>query len=174
MRFRPFAGPSARSAESSPVSTVPDELPSIDDFIDELPPIEIFLAEEPAESSQEFTEVPEPAVHQPLSVDTAAQGWAEGDWQSYDWDSLSSLGRHPAGRPTAAESWGESEWPSEDPGSVQQPAGSASAPADEVADALEGMARRIRSGELVIDNLHGTSPEAAMAAALTVLLRMRG
>ena len=44
----------------------------------------------------------------------------------------------------------------------------------EIADALDGIARRIRSGELVIDNLRGTPPEAAMAAALAILLKMQG
>jgi hypothetical protein len=42
-----------------------------------------------------------------------------------------------------------------------------------VARALDGIAQRIRSGELVIDQLSGTPPEAALAAALAALLRMR-
>jgi hypothetical protein len=172
LRYRPFAGPSARAtvAERPPAS---EQLPSIDDFIDELPPIESFLAEEVA--FVEEPEVPEQVETEappPISVDAPSEGWAEGEWQSYDWGALSSLSRTPA-RPSAAEEWGESEWP-EDEQSSSDSVGSETPSADEIADALDGIARRIRSGELVIDNLHGTPPEAAMAAALAVLLRMRG
>ena len=46
--------------------------------------------------------------------------------------------------------------------------------ANEIASALNDIADRIRSGELAIDNLHGTPPEAAMAAALAALMKMRG
>jgi hypothetical protein len=167
LRFPPFAKPGITVAAAPPR----EELPSIDQFIDELPPIEDFLADEnaPDETASSFVS-DEPL---PVSVDGAAGGWAEGDWQSYDWDSLSSLSRPTPARPSAAESWGDSEWPGE--GSESSAAGGGATPgAEEIAEALDGIARRIRSGELVIDNLNGMQPEAAMAAALAVLLRMRG
>jgi hypothetical protein len=170
LRYPPFAKPGISVAAAPPR----DELPSIDQFIDELPPIEDFLADEAAVAGME------PAVaadeEAPVSVDGASQGWAEGAWQSYDWDSLSSLNRPTPARPRAAESWGDSDWPGEESqssgGSEGSPGGTPGA--EEIAQALDGIARRIRSGELVIDDLHGMQPEAAMAAALAVLLRMRG
>ena len=167
LRFPPFAKPGASGVIAAPAN---EELPSIDEFIDELPPIEDFLAEDEQTEAAFAGEVP------PVSVDATAEGWASGDWQSYDWSSLSSLNRT-AARRGAAEAWGESEWP-EDQTQSRQPAqdksNTGTPSADEIADALDGIARRLRTGELVIDNLHGIPPEAAMAAALAVLLRMRG
>ena len=165
LRFPPFAKPGIPVAAAPPR----EELPSIDQFIDELPPIEDFLADETAGVETGSPVVSDDAP--PVSVDGAAEGWAEGDWQSYDWDSLSSLNRPTPARPSAAQSWGDSEWPGEELGERSQ---GATPGAEEIAEALDGIARRIRSGELVIDNLHGMQPEAAMAAALAVLLRMRG
>jgi hypothetical protein len=168
IRFPPFAKPGTPVATAAPRR---DDLPSIDLFLDELPLIDDFLAEEgEPQAEMPFEEAP------PVSVDAAAQGWASGDWQSYDWGSLSSLNRTPP-RGGAAEEWGESEWPGDEnlPNSPTQSQSNSGTPnADEIADALDGIARRLRSGELVIDNLRGTPPEAAMAAALAVLLRMRG
>lgn len=183
LRFPPFAGPGARArsvTEPRPEARA-QELPSIDNFIDELPPIEDFVSQGPrtpyhgqatpvieAESPQSFQSTREMP---PVSVDSAAQGWAEGDWQSYDWNAVSPLTRPQ--RRSAAEEWGDSDWPGEE---AMTPAGQSPEMLgpDEIADALDGIARRIRSGELVIDNVHDMPPEAAMAAALAVLLRMRG
>lgn len=166
--FPPFVSPAGRA---EPIHPRQDSLPSIDEFLDELPPIEDFIAVEPAESY----EYPEPHAAAPdegiagLPVATgipaaAPEGWAPAEFQSYDWDSLAALTRQ-GQRQTAAESWSDADWPS--PSEVPPTA-------DEVANALDGIARRIRSGELVIENLYGTQPEAAMAAALAILLRMRG
>lgn len=170
MRYPPFVSPGKRAV--APEIEERDELPSINDFVDELPPIEDFLHGHDAGEGDPVEVYGAPAAAAPAPA-AGAEGWAQGEWQSYDWSSLSSLNRQNVGRPTAEESWGDSEWPGEDD---QQPARdpSITPAADEIADALDGIARRIRSGELVIDNLHGTPPEAAMAAALAVLLRMRG
>jgi hypothetical protein len=156
--FPPFVAPGRRD----------DSLPPIDDFLDELPPIEDFVAGEidsytpvePVEQEGESAPLPVAAG----SPGTDADGWAPAEFQSYDWESLAVLTR-PASRPTAEESWSDADWPA--PEDIPPSA-------DEVADALDGIARRIRSGELVIENLYGTQPEAAMAAALAILLRMRG
>jgi len=171
LRYPPFAKPGIPVAAEPPREEL---LPSIDQFIDELPPIEDFLADDTSATEMETSVSPVEASA--VSVDGAAQGWAEGDWQSYDWDSLASLSRPTPARPSAAESWGDSEWPGEESESFAGSDASAGGTpgAEEIAEALDGIARRIRSGELVIDNLHGMQPEAAMAAALAVLLRMRG
>ena len=153
-----------------------EEIPSIDAFLDELPPIEDFLM---FGSAGDVTEYPEPDVESmeeqsaPEVESPQEEGWARGSWQSYDWSSVAALSRNPSEE--AAEtsaSWSETRWPLDV--APQYSSGETTPNADEIADALDGIARRIRSGELVIDNLQGTPPEAAMAAALAVLLRMRG
>jgi hypothetical protein len=177
LRFPPFTRPGAPVMMAAPMQ---DELPSIDLFLDELPPIEDFLAVEEEGEASVSEEAARSEEMPPVSVDGAAEGWASGDWQSYDWNSLSSLNRT-APRTGAAEAWGESEWPGDEmqprdatQNQTQYRSNTGTPGADEIADALDGIARRLRSGELVIDNLQGTPPEAAMAAALAVLLRMRG
>ena len=149
-----------------------EEIPSIDEFLDELPAIEDFLLvdEEPAYAAPMADYADEsptqPEWEEPAPLAVGADGWATGSWQSFDWSSAASLNRSGESGETA---WQETDWPSSIPGDS-----AASPTPDEVADALDGIARRIRSGELVIDNLKGTPPEAAMAAALAVILRMRG
>lgn len=164
LRYPPFAKPGTPIPPQAPVE---EELPPIDDFLDELPSIDDFLADE-------F--VPEPVLedYPQESVATAGseEGWAAGEWQSYDWSSISSLNRSTSSAVDSSDAWSESDWPDPVASSSQSASGSSSA--DEIADALTGIAHRIRSGELVIDSLYDTQPEAAMAAALAVLLRMRG
>jgi hypothetical protein len=172
MRFPPFARPGRRVSTPTAAAQVAETLPSIDEFVDELPAIEDFLADQPpaipvADSWEE------PSPQSTPQVSAPAEGWAAGEWQSYNWDSLSALKRDNP-RQSAAESWGDSDWPLDETDSRNALGNSITPGADEIANALDGIARRIRSGELVIDNLHGTPPEAAMAAAIAVLLRMRG
>jgi hypothetical protein len=124
-----------------------DELPPIEQFIDDLPSIDDYLSQEDDE------------------------GWAVAEWQSYDWSMLSELGHLTSRDSEADASWSSSEWSQGDSNPVGSPGGPS---ADEVAAALDGIAHRIRSGELSIDQFHGTPPEAAMAAALAALLRLRG
>ena len=167
-KYPPFARPVP--VERGTLRPEPDALPSIDDFLDELPSIDDFLAHDflPKDYPAE-----EPVAFEPEEQQEIEPGWAAGSWQNYDWASLASLNRSESGD-TAAEAWRDSEWPEPQPARESRAFPSSSPTADEVADALDGIARRIRSGELVIDNLHGTPPEAAMAAALAIVLRMRG
>jgi hypothetical protein len=168
LKYPPFAKPAPHSDQSPPKQ---EQLPSIDEFLDDLPSIDDFLAEDftpdvGAESDSEgFI-----AVSGPES--TGADGWAAGSWQSYDWSSVASLNRSTSSAVDSADAWSESDWP--EPVASHSHGSSESPSADEIANALDGIAYRIRTGELVIDNLHGMPPEAAMAAALAVLLRMRG
>jgi hypothetical protein len=150
-------------------------MPSIDEFLDGLPPIEDFVdfGSPDVASSEPEAELEDTAV---VTESAAPQvdGWAPAEFQSYDWESLAALNRS-APRQTAEESWSDADWPA--PGEVEarfRAESGASPSANEVADALDGIARRIRSGELMIENLYGAQPEAAMAAALAIILRMRG
>jgi len=165
LKYPPFAKPVPHQ-EASVAEPVAPELPSIDDFLDELPAIDDFLLGE-----EEFT-APSPEAEPPSEEGWSEEGWAAGSWQSYDWSSIASLNRSTSSAMDWYDAWSDSDWPEP---VAPRPSGSSDSPsADEIANALDGIAYRIRTGELVIDNLHGTPPEAAMAAALAVLLRMRG
>ena len=175
LRYPPFAKPGMRAA-APPHSVEEEQLPSIDDFIDELPSIDDFLDTEPealsalpVDTANPVGDVPPTPAPGPRVTE---EGWADGAWQSYNWGSLASLNRH---TPIAAsQAWGDTEWPGQNDESAASDTSRATPAADEIADALDGLARRIRSGELMVDNLSGMPPEAAMAAALAVLLKMRG
>jgi hypothetical protein len=152
----------------TPVAAPMEEvLPSIDEFLDDLPSIDDFLASDPPEISHEPPAEEFDYYEEPASVE---EGWAAGEWQSFDWSSAASLNRNTSSAMDSSNAWSDSDWP--EPAASQY--ASTNPMADEIADALTGIAHRIRSGELVIDNLQNTPPEAAMAAALAVLLRMRG
>jgi len=174
-RYPPFAGPGSDAGET---------LPRIDDYLDELPSIVDFLATDPVVAYVDeaaYEDPPTAAATETTFPEPGADGWADTGWQSFDWNSISALGQMASERDLADRSW-DAGYDSGEAGSEPESdltgwngPDHASAPsADEVAAALDGIARRIRSGELVIDNLRGNPPEAAMAAAIAVLLRMRG
>ena len=167
-RFRPFVAP----AESP-------GLPSIGAFLDELPSIADFIVDE-ADSYETAAYPAEelPAIDEFAPEQFDAHGWAIADWQSFNWSSLGALGR-PAANSLAEADWTATQWTPEDEGAYGLTEGSLEwsdneSSANEIASALNEIADRIRSGELAIDNLQGTPPEAAMAAALAALLKMRG
>lgn len=180
----PFAspGPAPHASRRGHEESLPsiqrflDELPSIDDFIDhsavELPPITDFVIDdyavaEPSEQSHAAD------WFEPQAYD--AEGWAVAGWQDFDWARAASLGVRSQAEDEANSAWDTLDWSAPMTRSTPSAERKNNAPpsADEVARALDAIARRIRSGELVIDQLSGTQPEAAMAAALAALLRMR-
>ncbi len=178
MRHPPFVAPGSRPAPRK-VDALPsiqeflDDLPSIEDFVDHsagLPPVTDFVAEErPVEAPQNARDAD---WFQQEEYD--ADGWAVAGWQDFDWTGTAALGARSEDDQEADSAWDTSEWNAGDHDAAQASReGHAPPSADEVASALDGIARRIRSGELVIDQLSGTPPEAAMAAALATLLRMR-
>ena len=139
-----------------------DSMPSIERFVDDLPLIDEFLLESSASTAT--------SVRATTDQIGADEGWAEGDWQSYDWSGLASLG---APAPEAAEAhaaWTSTNW---DAGRAGRPE-SDHFREDEVAAALDEIARKIRSGELSLHQFRGSPPEAAIAAAFAALLRSRG
>jgi len=182
MGYPPFAMPGVTvSRASHRIDAMPsiqdflDELPSIDDFIDVsssgLPSIDDFLASEVVESSERSR------TDAGQQTDFDAEGWAIAAWQSFNWSGAAALGVKSQERPTAPDSWDTQEWSAAPLAQASGTGGGSTSDmppsADEVARALDGIARRIRSGELLIDQLSGTPPEAAMAAAIAALLRMR-
>jgi hypothetical protein len=184
--YPPFARPGERAQrtheELPPISRFIDELPSISEFLDELQPIEDFLADE-VEESPASTESVASADHYPgydtsevYAPEPVDGGWVMDDWKSYDWTRLASLGRQSAEAMAADNDWNATEWTAESAETAQHEAYDANHEPSphEVATALDEIARRIRAGELTIEQFHGSPPEAAMAAALASLLRMRG
>ena len=167
-KFPPFVAPAERPG-----------FPSIGAFLDELPSIADFLADDPESyESAGYSGEGLPAIEEFAADEYDAHGWAISDWQSFDWSSLGALGR-PAANAVAEADWTATEWTPGDEGAYGPTGGSPEwsvneSSANEIASALNDIADRIRSGELAIDNLHGTPPEAAMAAALAALLKMRG
>lgn len=183
-RFAPFAAPAPRNRiimEGAADPPAEDDFPPIEQFLDEYPSIDDYLAEEEPESTVPAmpvaTDNPDPG---PSSADT--DGWAVSEWQAYDWNGIASLAPRDEEQSAVRPGWGdENEWPEPDAEafttqsigeglSVTATEGSG---AEEVARALDDMARRIRSGELTIDQFRTSSPEAAMAAALAAMLRLR-
>ncbi len=187
-RHGPFAGPRA-----SVTALVQDAgILSIQEFVDELPSIDEFLiADEPW---REQLPLPDERVEEPVPwssssaalgddaehPDFDADGWAIAGWQSYDWHGAASLGIAGSFSGPDHAGWNTTNW--DQPARATPPANrwnprasdDYSPSADEVAGALDRIAQRIRSGELLIDQVIGTPPEAAMAAALAAILRMRG
>lgn len=182
MGYPPFAMPGVTVLRAAPrfdampsIQDFLDELPSIDDFIDvsssELPSIDDFLASEAVEASKRSQ------TDAGQQSDFDAEGWAIAGWQSFNWSGAAALGVRSQERSPVPDSWDTKEWSAaplaQSPGAGRRSTSDMPPSADEVARALDGIARRIRSGELLIDQLSGTPPEAAMAAAIAALLRMR-
>ena len=183
-RFAPFAGPAPRPPiilEGAADPPAEDDFPPIEQFLDEYPSIDDYLAEEEAEAVSPEVAVATVDPEPPLSS-AEPDEWAAAEWQSYDWNGLASLAPREEEQSRPEAEWGdENEWPEPAPEtfttqsigeglSVTATEGSG---AEEVARAFDDMARRIRSGELTIDQLRTSSPEAAMAAALAAMLRLR-
>lgn len=173
---RPRASRSARAESLPSIQDFLDELPSIEDFIDrstvELPPVADFVVDGQVIAAPDEQPTDSDSFHQEAYD---ADGWAVAGWQDFDWTRAASLGARTQAEDEANCAWDTLDWSAPAVRSTSEAERKADSPpsADEVARALDGIARRIRSGELVIDQLRGTPPEAAMAAALAALLRMR-
>lgn len=162
----------ADSRASGDFALDPSEaMPSIERFVDDLPLIDEFLLRpDPHQELQADSANLTGGVSNLQGGETDSEGWAAGDWQSYDWSRLASLG---APAPEAAEAhaaWSSTNW---DAGRHAADT-STYLSENEVAAALVEIARRIRSGELSLHQFRGSPPEAAIAAAFASLLRNKG
>lgn len=170
----PFAHPGSPTRVTPPESgqvTSEAPMPHIDQFLDELPLIDDFLLA-PATRAGDAAPARVEPVSQQLSTDE--EGWAAGDWQSYDWSGLASLA---APEPEAAEAhaeWASTSWDATSGRFSVRSGRKPALPEDEVAAALDEIARRIRSGELSLREFRGTPPEAAIAALFAAFLRNKG
>lgn len=182
--YLPFAIPGQQPVFRA--EAVTPTLPSIEEFLDDLPSIEDFIDSggEPLPSIDDYVMEAREGLDQQAATDAEnyqaeydADGWAIDGWQSYDWRGVGLLGVRGEGQSDEADAWNTLDWSSAPLSASANPARTRHSDpgpsADEVASALDGIARRIRSGELLIDQLSSTPPEAAMAAALASLLRLR-
>ena len=181
---------SAPSAAFATAETPPwEEPPSISDYIAteapfdygahevgndsyELPPIEHFTDAIPEEGTLVDAEYEmhsaDPFAEFPLASAADEHGWEETDWQRYDWRSAAALGD--AGDPAANTAWAQTDW--ED--SVAPARDVRETAAQAIAEALDGIARRIREGDLQIPQPPAAVPDpATIAATLAALLGVR-
>ncbi|MEJ7758978.1 MAG: hypothetical protein WKF55_05235 [Gemmatimonadaceae bacterium] len=146
------------------------EIDLIDRYLDSLPSIDDFLEDRAAAGQFAL----EPELNAELELD--ADGWALASWQSYDWSDVAQLGA-PQDEADAEAAWIATDWTpvsseAHDAWGFRGTLGTNHPTADEVAFALDAIARKIRSGELSIDQFRGTPPEAAVAAALAAMLEL--
>jgi hypothetical protein len=186
----PFAQPDP-GRRATPTARVEAELPPIEEFLDDLPSIDEFLLpEERAAVTPDWSETslyrPSPSAQprvqsrtpqrsvQTTPPDIDNEGWAVSDWQSYDWSEVASLGAPAPEAVEANAAWSSTDWSAASRRLTDLATRPGGLPAEDVAAALDEMARRIRTGELSLERFHGTPPEAAIAAVFAALLRTRG
>ena len=139
----------------------------------ELPPIEHFT--EAVEEEGMYTadaadsETADPFGAAEPEAESDGFGWQETDWQRYDWRSAAALGE--ATDPEASSAWAQTDWGIAGQPQPKDPIESA---ARAIADALDGIARRIRDGDLVIPPTPSAVPDpATIAATLAALLGVK-
>ena len=174
MLHPPFAHP------GSPARVTPQEsgeltsdarLPGIEEFLDDLPSIDDFLLAPEIHVETVTAAAPAPVAEAIADDD---EGFADADWQSYDWSGLASLG---APEPEAVEAhaaWTSTSWDATSSRTSRRGGRETALPEDAVAAALDEIARRIRSGELSLREFRETPPEAALAALFAAFLRNKG
>jgi hypothetical protein len=138
-----------------------------------LPPIEHFT--EAAEDQGMYTgdggvaESADPFAAGDPEAEADSFGWEETDWQRYDWRSAAALGE--TTDPEASSAWAQTDWGIAGAAQPKDPRESA---ARAIADALDGIARRIREGDLALPSAAGAVPDpATIAATLAALLGVK-
>lgn len=155
---------------------------------EELPPITRYL--------YDFkTEQPEPAF-QPLTFGTSREpvlesiewkspfaatevtpeatereqsgAWILEEWEQYDWKKAATLTADPS-VVAAQQAWGDLDWDA----TASESAVARQRPPEIVASILDGIARRIRDGDLRVSGSPGMTDEAALTAVLAALLGVR-
>lgn len=139
----------------------------------ELPPIEHFT--ESAEDQGMYTaegiaaQFADPFAAGDPAAEPDSFGWEETDWQRYDWRSAAALGE--TTDPEASSAWAQTDWGI---AGAPQPKDPRESAARAIADALDGIARRIREGDLALPSAPGGVPDpATIAATLAALLGVK-
>lgn len=94
--------------------------------------------------------------------------WILEEWEQYDWKKAATLTADPD-IVAAQQAWGDLDWEgdADGGGEVRQRV------PEMVATILEGIARRIRSGDVRVNGKPGMTDEAALTAVLAALLGVR-
>jgi len=143
----------------------------IEDYGYELPPVEHFMDAPPGDASVAFEGNDEPVAQTPRSAPSGepdTSEWSEADWQQFDWRSAAALGD--ATDPAASSAWRETNWENAPPKGRDGPAETA---AKAIADALDGIARRIREGDLSLPSPGSINGPGDIAATLAALLGVK-
>jgi len=143
----------------------------IEDYGYELPPVEHFMDAPPGDPSVAFEVNDEPVAQTPGSAPSGGPDtseWSEADWQQFDWRSAAALGD--ATNPEASSAWLETNWEKAPPKGRDGPAETA---AKAIADALDGIARRIREGDLSLPSPGSINGPGDIAATLAKLLGVK-
>lgn len=147
-----------------------EELAGINEYSYEPPPVEHFL-DAPSDEAVAAAESVESAGNNDFFPDlTPPEGsseWSEAEWQQFDWRSAAALGE--SADPAASDAWLDTDW--EKPAS--RPSEKRESAAKAIADALDGIARRIREGDLVIPSPGSVATPADIAATLAALLGVK-
>jgi len=143
---------------------VPDELPPVEHFLDPLPPVEGFSPlRSPAFEPPRITGGLGTAPGE-FQGDALASGWADTDWQQYDWRAAAGLREN--GDTAASNAWATTNWDASLPRAKHDRPTAAQA----IASALDEIAQRIRTGELAVPMPGSATDPATIAATLAALL----
>jgi hypothetical protein len=144
-------------------------IPPIAEFLDELPSIDDF-APGPSAAIQAVapvaTDWPRWAGEEEAGAGDAGE-WGSTDWQRYDWSSAGAIGTVSPDS-AAAHAWAATNWDN-----PRDPRTSQATAAEALADALDQIATRIRTGELSVPGTDRVRDDAAIAATLAKLLGVR-
>lgn len=147
---------SIRQDQPTGVGEYAYETPGIEDFTDPAQDEGV----QPAESQQGVSgELPDLAPE-------VSDEWGEAEWQQFDWRSAAALGE--GSDPAASDAWLDTDWEKGPP----RPREKRESAAKAIADALDGIARRIREGELAVP-APGSPTPADIAATLAALLGVK-
>ena len=97
-----------------------------------------------------------------------AGAWILEEWEQYDWKKAATLTADPDVA-AAQQAWGDLDWERD----AAERHGVRQRPPEMVATILEGIAQRIRAGDLQINGTAGMTDEAALTAVLAALLGVR-
>ncbi len=154
--------PFVHGTSASPRASRREDLPPVEDFLDTLPSVADF-APDPARDEWASWDAPAP------SVESASEdNWGSNALAGFDWRAAGDLGASPAAAPVAESAWSTTEWEDK-----RQPRRQTQTAGEAIAEALDQIARRIRSGELTVPGSEAATSDVAIATTLAALLGMR-
>jgi hypothetical protein len=152
---------------SSPPDDEPFELPPVEHFLDPLPIVEEFAPVSEGALSDAWPAANEMGAGPGArAVNPSESGWAETDWQSYDWRAAAALGEGPEAE--ASNAWASTDWDGKAPPRDPRPT-----PAQAMASALDQIAQQIREGQLAVPGTAATPNPAKIAETLAALLGVK-